>query len=95
MSALHAFADIDSELAGFTSQDGAGSFFLLFGLEMSGAAVILIGILPDLLDLKVTQGNHLRSGQKGTSHFWPGKKPDGYKAYDKLVIRRISGQTTV
>ena len=80
MSALHAFADIDSELAGFTSQDGAGSFFLLFGLEMSGAAVILIGSLPDLLDPEVTQCRHLRSGQKGTSHFWPDTRQDGYRS---------------
>ena len=80
MSALHAFADIDSELAGLTGQDGAGSFFLIFGLEMSGLAVIIIRILPDLLNFEITHGKHLRSGQKGTSHFLPDTRQDEYRS---------------
>ena len=80
VSAFHALTDIDSEPAGLTCQDGAGSFPLFFRLEMSGLAVIFIRILPDLLDLEVTQWNHLRSGQKGRAHFWTGKKPGGYRS---------------
>lgn len=80
MSAFGAFADVNAKPAGFTGEDGTGSFLVFIGLKMTGVTVILVRILPDLLDLKVTQGNHLRSGQKGISHFWPGKKPDGYRA---------------
>lgn len=89
MSAFGAFADVNAKPAGFTGEDGTGSFLVFIGLKMTGVTVILVRILPDLLDLKVTQGNHLRSGQKGISHFWPGKKPDGYRSYDKLVISSI------
>lgn len=80
MSAFGAFADVNAKPAGFTGEDGTGSFLVFIGLKMTGVTVILVRILPDLLDLKVTQGNHLRSGQKGISHFWRGKKPDGYRA---------------
>ena len=80
MSAFGAFADVNAKPAGFTGEDGTGSFLVFIGLKITGVTVILVRILPDLLDLKVTQGNHLRSGQKGISHFWPGKKPDGYRA---------------
>ena len=69
VSAFHALADIDTEPAGFTCQDGAGSFLLFFRLEMPGPAVIAIGILPDLLNFEVTHGKHLRSGQKERIHF--------------------------
>lgn len=79
VSAFPALADIDAKPAGLAGEDRAGSFSLFIRLEMSGLTVILIGILPYLLDLEVTQWNHLRSGQKERIHFWPGKKPDGYR----------------
>ena len=80
MSAFGAFADVNAKSAGFTGEDGTGSFLLFIGLKMTGVTVILIRILPDFLDLEATHGKHLRLGQKGISHFWPGKKPDGYRA---------------
>ena len=96
MSAFGAFADVNAKPAGFTGEDGTGSFLVFIGLKMTGVTVILVRILPDLLDLKVTQGNHLRSGQKGTSHFWPGKKPDGYNKLPWRIysFAEISARTT-
>ena len=80
MSAFGAFADVNAKAAGFAGKDSEGSLLLLLRLEMTGAAEILIRILPDFADVKVTQGDHLRSGQKGRPHFRPGKKRDGYRS---------------
>lgn len=79
MAAGSTLAGIDTKLAGFAGQDRTGSFLMFFRLEMCRCAVIRIGSFPDLLDLEVTQGNHLLSGQKERIHFWTGKKPGGYR----------------
>ena len=76
MSAFPALADINAKPAGLACEDCAGGFLLFSRLEMSGLAVVPIRILPDLLDLEITHGIHLRSGQKARRYFWPGTRQD-------------------
>ena len=65
MAAGSTFTDIDPEAAGLAGKDGAGSLLLLFGLKLSGLTVIRIRKPPNLLELKITHGDHLPSGQRG------------------------------
>ena len=65
MSAIRAFGNIHAEPAGFTVEDGPGSFPLSIGLKGAGCAVVLIRIVPDLLYFQLSHGRCLPSGQKG------------------------------
>ena len=89
VSAFAALTDIDPKPAGLAGKDCTGGFPLFRRLNLLGETVIVIGIQPDFLNRKVTQRNHLPSSQKERRHACPGRKQDGYRSYDKLVINGI------
>lgn len=57
-----ALGDVDAKLPGLTVQDGIRSLFLLVRQPFCG--VMPVGKLPDLLDLEITHGTTLPSGQR-------------------------------
>lgn len=63
VAAVRAYADIAAKFSGLTVKDGAGSFPLDLGLEMSGSVKLPIGKLPYPPDLQVSHEGHLRSDQ--------------------------------
>ena len=65
MAAFCALADITAEISGFTVDEGMGSFPLYIRNVMSGRKERAKGMIPYLLDLIITDGDHLPSNQKG------------------------------
>ncbi len=65
VSAVGADGNVDSEISGLAVKDGMRGFALDIGLWLSARAVFFVGILPYLLNFKVTHDMHLPFGQTG------------------------------
>lgn len=80
MAAIKTPADVAAKSSGFAVYNGAGGFLLYIRQMLSGRTEILIRKVPYLLDLVITDGNHLPSNRTDCRCFWNDKKQDGYRS---------------